>query len=329
MRFASLRIGRIAEAVGRATTPALGDRGATLYPKRALRIEGVAAIALLAMSVASASAQTRVGDRVFLHTIFVGQPGVSDDLTLPSFSWSKGSDGTPTTSVSGVLSKRITENTGVVIIEPTWTHIGSRASGFQNLTTAFKYMPLQDAEHQLMMCLGLQVEWGGTGSTDIGASSFSTISPQIYIGKGFGDLPTELSWLYPLALTGQFGLELPTKAAHMSAPSVFSGGPTVFNWGLSLQYYPTSASDNSSFHLAPLVEAAFQTPIANALAPLDVTTGTINTGVVVLSGKGVQFTTEAIFPTSSLSGRGVEVAATLSFSFGELAPQTLGQPLFR
>lgn len=188
-------------------------------------------------------------------------------------------------------------------------------------------MPVQDAEHQFMMCIGLQVAWGRTGSTEIGASPFSEITPQIYVGKGFGDLPPELSWLRPLALTGQFGLQVPTKSFDVNNPFV-PGGPTVFDWGLTLQYNPTSASDNSGFHLAPLVEATFQTPVANAFPGLNVTTGTINAGVA-LSGKGVQLATEAIFPINSLSGRGVGVAATLSFSFGELAPETLGKPLFR
>ena len=285
------------------------------------------------MSLASASAQTQVGDRVFLHTIFVGQPGVGDDLTLPSFSWSKASDGVPVTSVSAILSKRITENFGVVITEPTWTHVGSSefapsVSGFQNLSTAFKYMALQNAEHQLMMCLGLQVDWGNTGSSGIGVNSFSTITPQMYIGKGFGDLPPELSWLRPLALTGQFGLVLPTKHTDLSDPFVITGGPTVFNWGFTLQYNPVTPSDNSSFHLAPLVEAAFQSPVANALPGLAATTGSINGGIA-LSGKGIQFTTEATFPINTLSGHGVGFVASLTFSFGELAPQTLGKPLFR
>jgi len=301
--------------------------------KRALSIKGVATIAFLAMSAASALAQTKVGDRVFLHTIFVGQPGVSDDLTLPSFSWSKSSDGTPATSLSSILSKRITENVGVVITEPSWTHVASSefvpaVSGFQNLTTAFKYMALQDAERQLMMCLGLQVEWGNTGSSAIGVRSFSTISPQIYIGKGFGDLPPELSWLRPLALTGQFGLAVPTKHTDLSDPFAITGAPTVFNWGVSLQYNPINPSDNSSFHLAPLLEASFQTPVAGALPGLNVTTGSVGAGVA-LSTKGFQFTTEATFPISSLSGRGVGVVASLTFSFSELAPQTLGKPLFR
>jgi hypothetical protein len=315
-------------------TTVFGRLGANLDLKRALSIEGVATIALLAMSLGSASAQTQAGDRVFLHTIFVGQPGVSDDLTLPSFSWSKASDGARVTTLSASLSKRVTENFGVVIDAPTWTHIGSSefapsVSGFENLTTAFKYMALQDAEHQLMMCIGLQVEWGNTGSSAIGVNSFSTITPQIYIGKGFGDLPPELGWLRPLAVTGQFGLAIPTRHTDVSVDTgEITGGPTVFDWGLTLQYNPASASDHSGFHLAPLIEASFQTPVANSLPGLNITTGSLNAGVAV-GGRGVQFTTEATFPINSLSGHGVGVVASLTFSFGELAPDTLGKPLLQ
>jgi len=292
-----------------------------------INLDGVAAIDLLVISVASASAQTRVGDRVFIHTIFVGQPGVSDDLTVPSFSWSRSSDGTPDTNYSAILSKRITENSGVVITEPTWTRFG-QLSGFQNLVTAFKYMPISDAEHQLMMCVGLQVEWGGTGTDRIGASSFSVVTPQLYIGKGFGDLPSELSWLRPFAVTGQFGLSLPTKPNTSSDPFVATGGATLFNWSMSLQYndsaHPWKVFD---IDIAPLVEVSFTTPVADALPNAAGTTGTVNAGLA-FSGKGIQLATEAIFPVNSISGHGVGVAATLTFSFSELAPNTLGRPLF-
>jgi hypothetical protein len=291
---------------------------------RALGIGCSATIGVFLLSAASASAQTQVGDRVFLHTIFLGEPGVGDDLTVPSFSWSEASDGTPVTSVSAQLSKRITENIGVVISPPAWNRIGS-ISGFQNLTTTLKYMPLKDAEHQLMMCVGLQVEWGGTGEASIGANSFSKVTPQIYIGKGFGDLPAELSLLRPLSVTGQFGLDMPTQPNTSGDPFISTGGPNVFNWSLSLQYSPQQSGD---LRVTPLVEASFQTPVANPLPGQTATTGTISSGLA-FSAKGYQLTAEAVFPANTLSGRGVGVAASLTFSFGELFPDTLGKPLFR
>jgi len=296
--------------------------------KRALNIEGVAFFAVLITSLAApASAQTRIGDRVFLHTIFLGTPGVGDDLTVPSFSWSKEANGTPSTTYSASLSKRITENIGVVISEPTWTRTGP-IEGFQNLVTAVKYMPVTSVEHEMMMCIGLQVEWGDTGTKSFGVNSFSTITPQLYIGKGFGDLPESLSFLRPLAFTGQFGVALPAKPNTSGDPLVVTGGATIFNWNMSLQYSSEQLSISGA-RISPLVEASFNTPVANPLPGQDITTGTISSGVAVSFPGGVQLTTEAVFPINSLSGRGVGVVASLTFTFGELFPQTLGKPLFQ
>ena len=53
----------------------------------------------------------------------------------------------------------------------------------------------------------------------VGAERFSTITPQIFFGKGFGDLPEAVSWLKPFAITGQFG------ATYAKEPlATFTGG---------------------------------------------------------------------------------------------------------
>ena len=51
-----------------------------------------------------------------------------------------------------------------------------------------------------MYLIGVDV--GGTGSKEVGADSFSTWTPGLFFGKGFGDLPETLPWLRPLAITG-------------------------------------------------------------------------------------------------------------------------------
>ena len=49
----------------------------------------------------------------------------------------------------------------------------------------------KNAEHEFVMSVGLNIEWGGSGAQDVGAERFSTYTPTLYFGKGFGDLPTE------------------------------------------------------------------------------------------------------------------------------------------
>jgi hypothetical protein len=90
------------------------------------------------------------------------------ELSLPTVSVFKNGDDPSAREIdiSGEFSKRITENFGISIGE-TWTHLappgGPNASGFQNLETSFKYQFLRDAQHELGMSAGVEVEWGRTG----------------------------------------------------------------------------------------------------------------------------------------------------------------------
>ena len=93
----------------------------------------------------------------------------------------------------GRLSKRITENFGVSIGE-TWTQIrqpdGSLTAGFQDLETAFQYQVVKDRTHELAVLAGVIVDWGNTGATGSGlGTTYSMVTPTLYFGKGFGELP--------------------------------------------------------------------------------------------------------------------------------------------
>src|SRR5438067_3616613 len=150
-------------------------------------------LAALALTT-NASAHCFVGGRFFPATLNVDDPCVADELSLPTVSVFKNGDDPSAREIdiSGEVSKRITENFGISIGE-TWTHLsppgGPNASGFQNLETSFKYQFLRDAQHELGMSAGVEVEWGHTGAAQVGAERFSTITPTLFFGKGFGDLP--------------------------------------------------------------------------------------------------------------------------------------------
>jgi hypothetical protein len=83
-------------------------------------------------------------------------------------------------------------------------------TGWQNLQTTFKYQFLTDKRSELVISAGLMVDWGGSGDRSAGAPRYTTLTPMLWFGKGFGDLPEDLAWARPFALTGQFGLRLPT-----------------------------------------------------------------------------------------------------------------------
>ncbi len=152
----------------------------------------------------SAFAHCFVGARFLPATLATDDPCVADEMSFPTVAWSKTGDVPPATQwdFSGEISKRITENFGVSIGQ-TWTSIrqadGTLTQGFQNLETAFQYQVLKNPEHELAILAGLSVDWGHTGSTGSGlADTFSTVTPTLYFGKGFGDLPPALAGSAPL-----------------------------------------------------------------------------------------------------------------------------------
>ena len=218
------------------------------------------------------------------------------------------------------------------------------ANGFQNVDTGFKYRLFKDPEHEFVMSVGLGIEWGGTGAKSIGAEAFNTYTPSLFFGKGLGDLPDTLSWIRPVAITGQVGYSIPGRNSTSTfgidpdtgAPTVDSEfNPRVLNWGGTVQYsmpYLKSAVVDLGLpefinHLIPLVEASLQTPVANTLTSGTRTTGTINPGIIWV-GNSFQFGIEALIPINRQSGTNVGVIAQLHFFLDDIDPRGIGKPIF-
>lgn len=291
------------------------------------------------------------GNRSFPATLAIDDPGVADELALPTVSLSRTGDDPSARQldISGEFSKRITEDFAVSF-GSTWTRLYAPggpamtgASGFQNLETAFKYRVLKSDDHEFVLSAGLNIEWGGSGARDIGAERFTVYTPTLYFGKGFGDLPASLGWARPFAITGQFGYAIPGSSSTTSATVDPDTGeqsldtefnPRVFTWGGSLQYslpYLKSAVIDLGLpdfvnHLIPLVEASLQTPVSNTLTSGTVTTGTINPGVIWV-GRYYQVGVEAMIPINRQSGTGVGGIAQLHLFLDDILPTTIGRPL--
>ncbi len=297
------------------------------------------ALALFAafLPLSDAFAHCIVGARFLPATIATDDPCVADEMSLPTVSWSRTGDTPPATEwdISGEFSKRITEDFGISIGE-TWTQIrppgGPTMAGFADLETTFQYQLLKDAPHELAMLLGLIVDWGGTGATNAGiGTSYGTLTPTFYFGKGFGDLPDTMGWVRPFALTGQAGYQIPTSSYDLVQGALI---PQVMVYGGSLQYsLPYLKSQVVDLHLPdfinhliPLVEASLSTPVANNMGNSYLTTGTINPGVIWV-GSYYQIGVEATIPINRDSGTGVGVLAQLHLYLDDMFPSTLGQPL--
>jgi len=289
-----------------------------------------------------------VGNRMFPATLTIDDPGVADELSLPTVALYKTGDypSAKELDISGEYSKRLTEDFAVSF-SPTWTHLyapggpnGVGASGFQNLETTFKYRVFKNEEHEFIASVGLNIEWGGSGAQDVGADTFTTYMPTVYFGKGFGDLPASMNWARPFALTGQVGYAIPSSSATVSVDPDSGDVDTVFNprvlvWGASLQYslpYLKSAVADLGLpdfanHLIPLVEASFETPASNTSTSGTLTTGTINPGVIYV-GKEFQIGIEAMIPINRESGTNVGVIGQIHFYLDDIFPDSLGRPLF-
>ncbi|WP_028225216.1 hypothetical protein [Paraburkholderia ferrariae] len=295
-------------------------------PSRAAMLAAIACLA----HASGAHAHAVVGDRIFPATMTVDDPGVDDEFDT-QFGHIKSPDANGddmnVNTVSYEWDKTITRNWQLSVSSDYVSQNdpdGGSAKGWDNVTVGTKYMVYANAAHEFMASVGLLAEIGGTGARSIG-SPYSTISPNLYLGKGFGDLPDALSYLRPMAVTAQLSPNMTTASSDQ--------GPNSFFWGLTLQYsIPYLQHEVKDFGLPqPLagayfvVEAPMSTCTAGACAGQ--TTGTINPGVLWLNHWG-QFGVEAQIPVNRLTGAHVGVLLDAHLFLDDIFPGSIGKPLF-
>lgn len=263
-----------------------------------------------------------VGHRKLPREAEAGGTGGSDEAVPPA-----GTPGAHTTTFSTELSKRITPDLGISLgatyqrVRPDDTTVPQY--GFDNLSLGVKYQVIKNAEHEAIVSLGLDADLGGTGSHRVGAESFSTLSPAIFYGKGFGDLPEGVKYLRPLAITGILAPELPTRRSE----------PDRLNWGFtvqySLQYLQTYVKDvglGAPFNrMIALIEVPVKTCLSGDCSGQ--TTGTVNPGLMWF-GKYMQVALEAAIPINRRSGRDVGVFLQFHLFLDDMFPGSIGKPLF-
>ena len=313
-----------------------------LCMRAALRGAALAGVAGLA---SPALAHGIAGDRFFPATIATDDPFNADELSLPTLSRSKTGDepAADQTDISAEWSKRLTSRLGISF-GGDWTRIAApgqeAVSGFQNLETTLKYQAFTSAEHEAIVSLGVSGEWGGSGSEKVGAEATGAVTPTVYFGKGFGDLPPGLGWLRPAAVTGTLGYAIPVQGhARVEDPDCPSCAPVRqattrrLQWGLafeySMRYLQTQVKDLGlpAFvnQLTPLVEIAASTPVTGGFGQAP--TGTVNPGVL-WSGKRMQLGVEAQIPMNRQSGSSVGVLFQVHWFLDDLFPHSLGRPIW-
>src|SRR6476619_5773564 len=124
---------------------------------------GLSGLAVALVPLSHAAAHEIVGNRFFPATIGIDDPGVNDELSLPTVANFKTGDDPSfrQRDFSGEFSKRITE-AFAISFGSTFSSFASPggptamgASGFQNLETTFKYRVFKNPEHEFVMSVGL------------------------------------------------------------------------------------------------------------------------------------------------------------------------------
>jgi hypothetical protein len=311
---------------------------------------------LLLLATCSEVSATYVGDRFFPSTLATVVPTAADFFNPPFFVKLPDTTTTREFDIPTTYSRLVTRDWAVFFTE-TFRDIEDAnrrtRSGFDNLVIGTQYQLYTNPEHQFVVTVGGTAAIGGTGAPGI-ASSFSTLTPTIYIGKGFGDLPDSVAWLRPLTITATAAVAVPTEPSTLTSlgtiniPRTETGaftsltplpaGPTtlsetinpkILQLGFALEYSLVSNQYTGANRTGtrypegwvPLIEFTTATPLNGPLAGR--TTGTINPGVIWVS-RYLQAGVEAIIPMDARSGRDLGVRAQahlyLSGIFPDLKP---------
>jgi hypothetical protein len=288
---------------------------------------GLAATPIFAHGVA--------GQRFFPTTFAVDDPFMNDELSLlVHTARANGEGGGPrvrTTSLGLGFSKRILSGFGVELEEEyQWLHASGDGteSGFGNLEATLKYQFLTSDAHELLLSVGVSDEIGGTGSSRVGAESFSTLSPTLYFGKGLGDLPDSARFLRPLAITGVLSANVPTERTTEGERN-----PTTLTWGFTVQYslmYLQSAVKDVGLgapfdRLVPVVEFPIQTCLDAGCGGR--TTWSVNPGFAWI-GKYFEIGAAAEIPVNAEPGADIGVFVLVHLFIDDLFPRSVGRPIF-
>lgn len=304
-------------------------------------VASAAAIAAFLMGISQAPAHTIVGNRVFPATLTIDDPGVNDELVLPAFAYMQTSnpDGTlgPISySLAWEYDKTITPDLVFTIGNEYDWQKNPEAQGWSNIDTEAKYVFYQNPEHEFIIAAAESVDWGNTGSpqsSSLRSTPFSTVTSKVFVGKGLGDVPVD--WIRPFAVTGEMDFSIPTVSVNTDQ----SLNPTVLTYGATLQY--SLLYENSFIHqmpdffnkLIPSFEGVFSTPISNIGPPVPgefspyETTGVVGPSVYYI-GQYFEVGVMAQVPINEASGRHVGAMAIVDFFLDDIAPNTLGKPLF-
>ena len=259
----------------------------------------VAALFWILVTQTVARAHVVCGDRVFPATLTMDDPGVSDELAVPTITFVP----TPTAQSNSYeyeWDKTITEDLGFGISSGylTQRNPSQHFAGWDNIEVTLKDQHPCSATHphqEFVWSVGVVREIPGTGSKqlrDAGViDSVGNTTPTFYFGKGFGNAT---GFLRPIAITGEVGRAL-SDSPNQS--------PSAWNYAMSFQYSMPYLQQNVKAlripqfltRLTPLVEIAMTSPDSGGTP-----TGTIAPGLLYAASTW-QLGAEAVIPANGAS----------------------------
>jgi hypothetical protein len=277
---------------------------------------------------AQAEAQADTG-RDFPKTLTLDEPGVDDELSLPTVQSVQGRPGGQDTDIAFEIDKRVTEQLQVQVNigYRTLQAGGERRYGWDDAQLTGKYVVLDNSSSETIVTLGATRAFGGSGAAWVGAAAAGSTTPTLYFGQGLGatGLPVLLR---PFAITGTFGYQVSDRAEAGDARL-----RQVLQIGTSLQYslhYLSPMIERSGLpavaeHLVAIIEMTYAAPMNGGDA--GARQGFAAPGLIY-AGDGYQLALESLVPLTRISGRSVGAIAQLNLSFATLGLGGLAKPLW-
>jgi hypothetical protein len=269
-----------------------------------------------------------IGKRFIPTTLVVDDPFASDELDLFRVHWGSQDKEGRETSVGFEFSKRLTPDFALTV---GWDYLffnpraagESSTSGAGNPEFGLKYVSFRSPEHEGIFSVGLGVEAGGVGSQRV-AERVTTISPALFFGKGFGDLPDSLAYLKPFSINGQFNVNNPANRTTSSGDDK-EHNPTTLDYGVAviysvpyLQSFVKDVGLGAPFdRLFPIVEFNLST---NASKPDRGQTAAFANPGLIWVGRYVELGLEAKLPLNNVAGKNAGVNALIHLFIDDLWP---------
>ncbi|HTN42173.1 MAG TPA: hypothetical protein VMN77_00080 [Nitrospiria bacterium] len=264
-----------------------------------------------------------VGQRFFVESESVEDPFASDEMDLFDYSHQHDGEG-QSTSYGGGISKRLSPNLGFGM---EWEYDvdnpkeESAVRGWSNLALHVKYTMVRIPEHEFIASAMVDYDWGNTGAKKV-REQFSTVTPTLLFGYGFGDLPDSLAYLKPFALTGSLGIGSPFRNPSTDGGEIEND----LSYGLVLQYsllYLQSFVKDIGLgwpfnRLVPIME--YSVDMGFNGPDFGKKTGAYYPGIV-WAGRYYQVNVEGIVPINSQSG-GYGAQALIHLYLDDMFPKT-------